>query len=101
MGKKLLLMLILGVFLVSAVFGAKYTLRFGHVLAPGEPYHQVFLKWAKAVEEKTNGDVRIEVFPSSQLGVEEDIIEQIRMGHLWDGTRTLRGLECTLKTSVS
>jgi tripartite ATP-independent transporter DctP family solute receptor len=80
MGKKLLLMLILGVFLVSAVFGAKYTLRFGHVLAPGEPYHQAFLKWAKAVEERTNGDVRIEVFPSSQLGVEEDIIEQIRMG---------------------
>ncbi len=58
----------------------KYTLRFNHVLGPSEPYHQGFLNWAKAVEEKTKGGLKIEVFHSAQLGVEEDIIEQIRQG---------------------
>jgi tripartite ATP-independent transporter DctP family solute receptor len=57
-----------------------YTLKFNHVLGPKEPYHDGFLSWAKAVEARTNGGVKIEVFHSSQLGKEEDIIEQIRQG---------------------
>lgn len=57
-----------------------YTLRFNHVLGPAEPFHAGFLAWAEAVEARTNGGLTIEVFPSAQLGVEEDIIEQIRQG---------------------
>jgi len=57
-----------------------YTLRFNHVLGPSEPFHQGFLKWAERVKERTNGGLTIEVFHSAQLGVEEDIIEQIRQG---------------------
>jgi TRAP-type transport system periplasmic protein len=57
-----------------------FTLRFNHVLGPGEPYHQGFLNWAERVNERTNGGLTIEVFHSAQLGVEEDIIEQIRQG---------------------
>lgn len=65
----------------TPAFGqAKYTLKFNHVLGPKEPYHQGFLNWAKAVEERTKGGLKIEVFPSAQLGVEEDILEQIRAG---------------------
>jgi len=58
----------------------KYVLKFNHVLGTSEPYHLGFTKWAKAVEEKTKGGLKIEVFHSAQLGVEEDIIEQIRAG---------------------
>jgi len=58
----------------------KYTLKFNHVLGQKEPYHQGFTNWAKAVEEKTKGGLKIEVFHSAQLGVEEDILEQIRRG---------------------
>ncbi|MEW6424744.1 MAG: C4-dicarboxylate TRAP transporter substrate-binding protein [Bacillota bacterium] len=58
----------------------QYVLKFNHVLAPTEPYHEGFLKWAKNVSERTNGGLKIEVYPSAQLGVEEDIIEQIRQG---------------------
>jgi tripartite ATP-independent transporter DctP family solute receptor len=59
---------------------AKYVLKFNHVLAPNEPYHQGFLTWAERVKERTNGELEIQVFHSAQLGVEEDIIEQIRQG---------------------
>jgi len=58
----------------------KYVLKFNHVLGAAEPYHQGFLQWAKNVEAKTKGGLKIEVFHSAQLGVEEDIIEQIRRG---------------------
>ncbi len=57
-----------------------YSLRFNHVLGPKEPFHEGFLKWAKAVEARTNGGLKIDIFHSSQLGKEEDIIEQIRQG---------------------
>lgn len=58
----------------------KFTLRFNHVLAESEPFHEGFLAWADAVAERTNGGLTIEVYPSAQLGVEEDIIEQIKNG---------------------
>src|SRR3989304_478476 len=58
----------------------KFVLKFNHVLGAKEPYHQGFLNWAKKVEERTKGGLKIEVFPSAQLGVEEDILEQIRAG---------------------
>lgn len=58
----------------------KYVLKFNHVLTPQDPYHAAFQKWADAVAEQTNGNLTIEVFPSAQLGVEEDILEQIRQG---------------------
>lgn len=57
-----------------------YNLKFNHVLGPKEPYHEGFLKWAKAVEQRTNGGLKMDVFHSAQLGNEEDIIEQLRQG---------------------
>jgi tripartite ATP-independent transporter DctP family solute receptor len=65
---------------VHAQASKSYVLKFNHVLGAKEPYHQGFTNWAKAVEEKTQGGLKIEVFHSAQLGVEEDIIEQIRAG---------------------
>ncbi len=58
----------------------RFTLRFNHVLGPSEPYHQGFQTWAQRVRERTNGGLTMQVFHSAQLGVEEDIIEQIRQG---------------------
>lgn len=64
----------------TSVLAQEYTLRFNHVLGPSEPFHEGFLKWAERVAERTDGNLQIEVFHSAQLGVEEDIIEQIRQG---------------------
>lgn len=58
----------------------KYILKFNHVLSESEPFHQGFVNWAKRVEERTKGGLQIQVFPSAQLGLEEDIIEQLKMG---------------------
>lgn len=73
-----LMVLVLAVSAVAAE--AKYTLRFGHVLSPNHPYNVGFKKWAERVSERTDGDLEIKVFPSSSLGIEEDVLEQIRQG---------------------
>jgi len=65
---------------LPALAQQKFVLKFNHVLGAKEPYHQGFTNWAKSVEAKTKGGLKIEVFHSAQLGVEEDIIEQIRQG---------------------
>ena len=77
---RLLAALALGLAAGLAHAQAKHSLKFNHVLGPKEPYHQGFLDWAKAVEARTKGGLKIDVFHSSQLGKEEDIIEQIRQG---------------------
>lgn len=57
-----------------------YVLKFNHVLAESEPFHKGFLSWAERVRERTDGGLEIQVFHSAQLGVEEDIIEQLKQG---------------------
>ena len=74
-------LMVAGASLASAQAGGKkYVLKFNHVLTPQDPYQGAFLKWADAVYKRTNGNLKIEVYPSAQLGVEEDILEQIRQG---------------------
>ncbi|EPX82863.1 TRAP-type C4-dicarboxylate transport system, periplasmic component [Rubellimicrobium thermophilum DSM 16684] len=65
---------------LSAQAQDSFVLRFNHVLGPNEPFHQGFLAWADRVAERTGGQLQIEVYHSAQLGVEEDIIEQLRQG---------------------
>lgn len=58
----------------------QYVLKHCHVLSTSEPFHKGFLNWAKAVEERTNGGLKIEVYPAGQMGVEEDLLEQAKEG---------------------
>jgi len=80
LGAALALSMALASTLAHAQAPKTYTLKFNHVLGPKEPYHEGFLMWAKAVEVRTKGGLKIEVFHSAQLGKEEDILEQIRQG---------------------
>lgn len=58
------------------------TIRVGHVLAPTHPYTLGLDKFAEIVDEKTEGKVNVEVFHSSQLGNERDMIEGLQLGTL-------------------
>jgi tripartite ATP-independent transporter DctP family solute receptor len=77
---KVLVAVVLGLACSLAQAQAKHSLKFNHVLGPKEPYHEGFVNWAKAVEARTQGGLKIDVFHSAQLGKEEDILEQIRQG---------------------
>jgi tripartite ATP-independent transporter DctP family solute receptor len=58
----------------------KYTLRMSTQLADTNPLVDGLKEWAKNVEARTNGNVIIQVFPSAQLGSDEDVVEQAIQG---------------------
>ncbi len=80
--KKLTLLLIALLVLVLATNGvsAKVTLKLGHVQNTTDNWHLGALKFAGLVKEKTNGEVEVQVFPSSQLGNDRDMIEGMQLG---------------------
>ena len=57
-------------------------LQAGHVLTEDSGYHQGLLRWAELVNERTDGHIKIEVYPNSTLGNERDMIEAVQMGML-------------------
>lgn len=47
---------------------------------PGEPVDQAVHHWAKLLKERSNGQIKLKPFPSSQLGDEATVQEQAKMG---------------------
>lgn len=44
------------------------------------PFQDGYEKFAEVLAIETNGDVKIEIFPNSQLGSEEEAIEMVKLG---------------------
>lgn len=58
-----------------------YSINIAYGNQPGEPIDQLAHKWKQLVEEKSDGKVTLRLYPSSQLGSEQDVIEQATMGN--------------------
>ena len=58
------------------------TLRASCSTAPTHPYSVGLEKFAELVAERTNGAIKIDIFPSAQLGDERANIEDLQMGTL-------------------
>jgi tripartite ATP-independent transporter DctP family solute receptor len=56
------------------------TMRLGDVHPPDYPTVIGDLKFAELVEQKSNGRIKITVYPSGQLGDEKAVIEQVQLG---------------------
>ncbi|HIV14392.1 MAG TPA: C4-dicarboxylate TRAP transporter substrate-binding protein [Candidatus Avisuccinivibrio pullicola] len=55
-------------------------IRLGHDAHPGEPFYAGCEKWKELLEERSGGTMKLEVYPSSQLGSKEDLLDQIATG---------------------
>jgi TRAP-type C4-dicarboxylate transport system substrate-binding protein len=68
-----------------------YTLKMSTQLNESSPIVEGFKVWAQQVEAKTNGGLKITIYPSAQLGSDEDVIEQavqgVNVAVLTDGGR--------------
>ena len=56
------------------------TLQFGHALPPDTNQAIEINKMAQAVEEQTDGRVKFEIYPNSQLGSETEMLQQVDVG---------------------
>jgi len=59
---------------------AEYVLKVGTVLTETDPLYAGLELFAKNVAERTDGAVEVQLFASSQLGGDEDVIEQAKLG---------------------
>lgn len=59
---------------------AKTVVKVAYENNPGEPIDVVVHKWADLVQEQSNGEVELELYPSSQLGSKKDVLEMALMG---------------------
>lgn len=59
-----------------------YTMRIGHILDTESIRHRYLSEFKKIVEEKTNGGIKVEIYPSAQLGSDDELIEQVKNGSL-------------------
>ena len=58
------------------------TLKLAHTMSVNDTMHLGTVKFAELVKEKTNGEITVEVFPTSQLGNDKAIIQGARMGSI-------------------
>lgn len=70
---------------ISMPAQAETTIRIGHVLSDSHSWNIAAQGFANEVAEKTEGRVRIDVFPGGQLGNEKDMIEGLQFGAIQGG----------------
>ncbi len=57
-------------------------LKLGHGLDTSHPVHNGMVYMADLVEEKSNGNLKIDIYPSGQLGQERECLELLQIGSL-------------------
>ena len=57
-------------------------LSLGHIATETNPYHLLALEFKELVEERSDGKVKINLFPNAQLGSERELIESLTFGNL-------------------
>ncbi len=73
----LALMLLVG---LPAFASAQTVLRFAHTISTEDTMHLAVVELGKKVAQRTGNAVRIEVFPSGQLGNDTKILESVKLG---------------------
>lgn len=55
-------------------------IKFAHWFAEDHPQHIALLKFKELVEQRSNGNIVVEIYPSSQLGSEDTFIDSVKAG---------------------
>lgn len=87
----LLAMLVIAIMLVAAGCSAgtggsggngTYNFKAGHVVQESHIWHQTALKFREELEKLSDGRMTLTIYPSSQLGQEKDMVQQLETGSL-------------------
>jgi C4-dicarboxylate-binding protein DctP len=55
-------------------------MKFGHSMPTDSTRHEALLKFQEFVHQKAAGKLKVEIYPSGQLGKEAEMIEAVKMG---------------------
>ena len=74
------ILVVLSMGMVFTAEAAPIVFKVGHVLAESNPTHDACVAFKEGVESRTDGQIIIELYPSSQLGDTKDILAQTMAG---------------------
>jgi tripartite ATP-independent transporter DctP family solute receptor len=79
----LLILIFLGILSYSCTspLGFK-VIKLGHAQVTNHPVHEAMLFMAKQIEKKSNGKIKVKVYPNQQLGSERELLELLQIGSL-------------------
>ncbi len=66
--------------LVFAGNSPEYVLKAGHIAAPNHVYHKILTYFADLVFERSQGRVKVKVYPSAKLGPAAQLVDGVRTG---------------------
>ncbi|MBN2367033.1 MAG: TRAP transporter substrate-binding protein [Calditrichaeota bacterium] len=77
-------LIVIGLLIFIGCQGEKsvQVLKLAHVLDISHPVHKGMVYMAEKVSEKSAGKMRVDIYPSGQLGGERDLIELLQIGSL-------------------
>ncbi|MDF2929518.1 MAG: yiaO, partial [Anaerospora sp.] len=64
----------------SAKSSEKIVIKIAYGNNVGEPNDKAVREWGRLMKEKSKGQVEFQYFPSSQLGSQKDVTEQLTIG---------------------
>lgn len=64
----------------TAASGQEVTLTMGHAVFETHPFHDAAVRFAEAVEEKSAGSIKIDIFPARQMGDVKELMEGVQLG---------------------
>ncbi|WP_157966423.1 TRAP transporter substrate-binding protein [Oceanibium sediminis] len=64
----------------TPVLGQSVTLTLGHAVFESHPFHGAAARFAEAVDEKSGGDMKIDIFPARQMGDVKELMEGVQLG---------------------
>ncbi len=76
--------------------GGEVVVKFAHDYTTNSPYHKAAEFFKKTLEEKTNGEMKVEIYPAQQLGSAREMIEGMQMGNIelvWTPTAKFAGFD--------
>ena len=82
------LLVVCSFFIPNVSWAAERVIKLGHVLDTKHPYHIASEYFAKRVAELTKGKIEVQVYPSSQLGNEREVVEGMQVGTIEMGSST-------------
>ena len=69
--------------------GGTYTLKIGNTVSEKDPFNVAYSEFEAAVEEASNGQIQVEIFPNGSIGeTDADVLEKVRSNTLQMGNTT-------------
>ena len=72
----------LSLVVAAATSDEEITIKVGHGLPETMPIHQSWVKFQEDLAAKTDGRIKVEIYPNQMLGGDRELIEATQMGNI-------------------